>query len=236
VKWCSPAIDQQVCGATRTDCLCEPPGRLVRVCCPATLNAVPREAVVSLTRNARERRTGTAATLVTVRAVIAARAAEKMPSADRANFACAPIRLGPAWPRLVPRRAACPPQSVQLTMTAVSIVPSRALRKLSPPPAPFEAAPKFRKRLPSRISHPRRSRWLGRRPHNRGVTMNPVDHPMGGGEGRTSGGGHPALPGARVRAVSLHDRGVGSHGSPSTTRFAPRSLNACSGSAQQFIK
>jgi large subunit ribosomal protein L2 len=35
-----------------------------------------------------------------------------------------------------------------------------------------------------------RSRWLGRRPHNRGVVMNPVDHPMGGGEGRNSGG-HP---------------------------------------------
>jgi len=39
-----------------------------------------------------------------------------------------------------------------------------------------------------------RSRWLGRRPHNRGVTMNPVDHPMGGGEGKTSGGGHPVSP------------------------------------------
>ena len=39
-----------------------------------------------------------------------------------------------------------------------------------------------------------RSRWLGRRPHNRGVTMNPVDHPMGGGEGRTSGGRHPCSP------------------------------------------
>ncbi len=37
---------------------------------------------------------------------------------------------------------------------------------------------------------PGRSRWLGRRPHNRGVVMNPVDHPMGGGEGRQSGG-HP---------------------------------------------
>jgi large subunit ribosomal protein L2 len=35
-----------------------------------------------------------------------------------------------------------------------------------------------------------RSRWLGRRPRNRGVAMNPVDHPMGGGEGRSSGG-HP---------------------------------------------
>ena len=39
-----------------------------------------------------------------------------------------------------------------------------------------------------------RSRWLGRRPHNRGVTMNPVDHPHGGGEGRTSGGRHPVSP------------------------------------------
>ncbi len=39
-----------------------------------------------------------------------------------------------------------------------------------------------------------RNRWLGRRPHNRGVTMNPVDHPMGGGEGRTSGGRHPCSP------------------------------------------
>ena len=39
-----------------------------------------------------------------------------------------------------------------------------------------------------------RSRWLGRRPHNRGVVMNPVDHPHGGGEGKTSGGRHPVSP------------------------------------------
>ena len=39
-----------------------------------------------------------------------------------------------------------------------------------------------------------RSRWLGRRPHNRGVSMNPVDHPMGGGEGKASGGRHPCSP------------------------------------------
>jgi large subunit ribosomal protein L2 len=39
-----------------------------------------------------------------------------------------------------------------------------------------------------------RTRWLGRRPHNRGVTMNPVDHPHGGGEGKTSGGRHPVTP------------------------------------------
>jgi large subunit ribosomal protein L2 len=39
-----------------------------------------------------------------------------------------------------------------------------------------------------------RKRWLGFRPHNRGVVMNPVDHPHGGGEGRTSGGRHPVTP------------------------------------------
>jgi large subunit ribosomal protein L2 len=39
-----------------------------------------------------------------------------------------------------------------------------------------------------------RTRWLGKRPHNRGVTMNPVDHPHGGGEGKTSGGRHPVTP------------------------------------------
>ncbi|MBN9079188.1 MAG: 50S ribosomal protein L2 [Rhizobiales bacterium] len=39
-----------------------------------------------------------------------------------------------------------------------------------------------------------RKRWLGKRPHNRGVTMNPVDHPHGGGEGRTSGGRNPVTP------------------------------------------
>ena len=50
-----------------------------------------------------------------------------------------------------------------------------------------------------------RKRWLGRRPHVRGVAMNPVDHPHGGGEGRTSGGRHPVTPwgkptkGARTR-------------------------------------
>ena len=39
-----------------------------------------------------------------------------------------------------------------------------------------------------------RTRWLGKRPHNRGVVMNPVDHPLGGGEGRSSGGRHPVTP------------------------------------------
>ena len=39
-----------------------------------------------------------------------------------------------------------------------------------------------------------RKRWLGIRPTNRGVAMNPVDHPHGGGEGKTSGGRHPVTP------------------------------------------
>jgi len=39
-----------------------------------------------------------------------------------------------------------------------------------------------------------RTRWLGKRPKVRGVVMNPVDHPMGGGEGRSSGGRHPCTP------------------------------------------
>ena len=59
-----------------------------------------------------------------------------------------------------------------------------------------------------------RSRWLGRRPHNRGVVMNPVDHPHGGGEGRTSGGRHPVTPwgkptkGAKTRNNKRTDRDI----------------------------
>jgi large subunit ribosomal protein L2 len=39
-----------------------------------------------------------------------------------------------------------------------------------------------------------RKRWMGRKPHNRGTSQNPVSHPMGGGEGRTAGGRHPCGP------------------------------------------
>ncbi len=57
-----------------------------------------------------------------------------------------------------------------------------------------------------------RKRWLGRRPHVRGVVMNPVDHPHGGGEGKTSGGRHPVTPwgkptkGARTRSNKATDK------------------------------
>jgi len=57
-----------------------------------------------------------------------------------------------------------------------------------------------------------RNRWLGWRPHNRGVSMNPVDHPLGGGEGKTSGGRHPVTPwgkktrGPKTRKTKPSDR------------------------------
>jgi len=52
-----------------------------------------------------------------------------------------------------------------------------------------------------------RTRWLGRRPKVRGVAMNPVDHPLGGGEGKTSGGRHPVTPwGVPTRGFKTRDR------------------------------
>jgi large subunit ribosomal protein L2 len=52
-----------------------------------------------------------------------------------------------------------------------------------------------------------RSRWLGIRPSVRGVAMNPVDHPMGGGEGKTSGGGHPVSPwGQKAKGLKTRKR------------------------------
>ena len=57
-----------------------------------------------------------------------------------------------------------------------------------------------------------KSRWMGRRPSVRGVAMNPVDHPMGGGEGKSSGGRHPTSPwgllakGKKTRKRKLSDR------------------------------
>ncbi len=59
-----------------------------------------------------------------------------------------------------------------------------------------------------------RTRWRGKRPHNRGVTMNPVDHPMGGGEGRSAGGRHPCTPwgkptkGYRTRKNKRTDKNI----------------------------
>jgi large subunit ribosomal protein L2 len=68
-----------------------------------------------------------------------------------------------------------------------------------------------------------RSRWLGRRPHNRGVTMNPVDHPHGGGEGRTSGGRHPVTPWGKPT------KGKKTRTNKSTSKFIVRSRHAKKG-------
>ncbi len=62
-----------------------------------------------------------------------------------------------------------------------------------------------------------RTRWLGWRPHNRGVSMNPVDHPMGGGEGRTSGGRHPTTP------WGIKTKGKKTRNNKRTNRFILRS-------------
>jgi large subunit ribosomal protein L2 len=52
-----------------------------------------------------------------------------------------------------------------------------------------------------------RKRWLGRRPHVRGTAMNPIDHPHGGGEGRTKGGRHPVSPtGKSAKGGATRDR------------------------------
>jgi large subunit ribosomal protein L2 len=65
-----------------------------------------------------------------------------------------------------------------------------------------------------------RQRWLGRRPHNRGVTMNPIDHPHGGGEGRTSGGRHPVTPWGKPT------KGARTRHNKSTDKFIIRSRHA----------
>lgn len=62
--------------------------------------------------------------------------------------------------------------------------------------------------------------WLGKRPHNRGVTMNPVDHPHGGGEGRTSGGRHPVSPWGKPT------KGKKTRSNKSTDKFIMRSRHA----------
>jgi large subunit ribosomal protein L2 len=65
-----------------------------------------------------------------------------------------------------------------------------------------------------------RTRWLGRRPHNRGVSMNPIDHPHGGGEGRTSGGRHPVTP------WGFPTKGKKTRRNKSTTKFIISSRHA----------
>ena len=64
-----------------------------------------------------------------------------------------------------------------------------------------------------------RSRWLGRRPHTRGVVMNPVDHPHGGGEGKTAGGRHPVSP------TGQSAKGLKTRNNKSTDKFIVKKRN-----------
>ena len=68
-----------------------------------------------------------------------------------------------------------------------------------------------------------RNRWLGKKPVNRGVTMNPVDHPHGGGEGRTSGGRHPVSPWGKPT------KGKKTRSNKSTDKFIVRSRHVKKG-------
>ena len=68
-----------------------------------------------------------------------------------------------------------------------------------------------------------RERWMGRRPRNRGVVMNPVDHPHGGGEGRTSGGRHPVTPWGKPT------KGAKTRNNKRTDGFIVRRRNATKG-------
>ena len=69
-----------------------------------------------------------------------------------------------------------------------------------------------------RIGKAGRSRWLGRRPHVRGTAMNPIDHPHGGGEGRTKGGRHPVSP----QGKSAKGGGTRQRRKPSTSSIVRR--------------
>ena len=72
-----------------------------------------------------------------------------------------------------------------------------------------------------RLGKAGRKRWLGRRPHTRGVAMNPVDHPMGGGEGRTSGGRHPCSPTGKLAKGGKTRRRSGSRRTSAIIRRRP---------------
>ena len=68
-----------------------------------------------------------------------------------------------------------------------------------------------------------RSRWMGKRPSVRGVAMNPIDHPHGGGEGRTSGGRHPVTPWGKPT------KGKKTRSNKATDKFILRSRHARKG-------
>ena len=75
---------------------------------------------------------------------------------------------------------------IKLTSGELRVVPSECMATVGAVSNPDH--------MNTKIGKAGRNRWKGRRPHVRGVVMNPIDHPHGGGEGRTSGGRHPVTP------------------------------------------
>ena len=98
----------------------------------------------------------------------------------RRSSAAAPARRSSSWPRKAcSPRCACPPPRCGASRSTAG---PRSARSATPRPALIS------------IGKAGRNRWKGKRPHVRGVAMNPVDHPLGGGEGKSSGGRHPVSP------------------------------------------
>jgi large subunit ribosomal protein L2 len=77
---------------------------------------------------------------------------------------------------------------------AVLLFPSGELRRMNVKCRATLGEVSFAEHMNIKLGKAGRARWLGRRPHTRGSAMNPIDHPMGGGEGRSKGGHHPYSP------------------------------------------
>ena len=104
------------------------------------------------------------------------------------------LKVGKGGQMVQGRRYWCPVDGQRRAPTPRSSCPrARSARCISTatPPSDRSAISIMRTSIWARLGA---QRWQGRRPHNRGVTMNPVDHPMGGGEGKSSGGRHPCTP------------------------------------------
>ena len=95
-----------------------------------------------------------------------------------------------ARPRAPARRSSSSPRKACSPRCASPPPRCAASRSTAAPRSARSATPRRR----SSIGKAGRNRWKGKRPHVRGVAMNPVDHPLGGGEGKSSGGRHPVSP------------------------------------------
>jgi len=105
------------------------------------------------------------------------------------------IELKPGKGAQMARSAGCYARIMAKADSMITLkLPSWEMRMVSEECAATIGTVGNKKHENSTIGKAGKSRWLGRRPKVRGVAMNPVDHPHGGGEGRTSGGRHPVSP------------------------------------------